>query len=206
MLGNFDRARDLIASAISLTADLGLEIARTGMRFQAAEIELLAGDPSAAERFARDATETLESIGNNGHYVTVAPILAEALVLLEREHEADEIVELVIRRAIDDDLDPQIGWRRIRAMVLARRDDLENAERVARESVKLALKTDFLDHQARSLICLADVLDRAGRPQECIAELENAAQVWERKGNVVRAAATRTRQTELNAARAEQHR
>jgi hypothetical protein len=176
------------------------------MRFQAAEIELLAGDPSAAERFARDATETLESIGNNGHYVTVAPILAEALVLLEREHEADEIVELVIRRAIDDDLDPQIGWRRIRAMVLARRDDLENAERVARESVKLTLKTDFLDQQARSRICLADVLDRAGRPQECIAELENAAQVWERKGNVVRAAATRTRQTELNAARAEQHR
>jgi tetratricopeptide (TPR) repeat protein len=200
MLGNFEHARALIASAISLTDELGLEVAGAGMRFEAAEVELLAGMPTPAEAFARSAVEILERIGNHGHYVTVAPILADALLLLDRDEEADEIVERVIGWAIVDDLDPQIAWRRVRARVLARRNDFENAERLARESIELAGKTDFLDLQARSIESLAEVLRRARRSQESLDALDQAAELYEQKGNIVATATTRALQDDLRAA------
>jgi C4-dicarboxylate-specific signal transduction histidine kinase len=45
-------------------------------------------------------------------------------------------------------------------------------------------KTDFLNTQGDTLADLAEVLALAGRPAEAAAVLEQAAEVFERKGNL----------------------
>lgn len=60
MRGRFDAARDLIAEAKTLAEELGLKtILAAGVARSAGEIELLAGDPEAAERELRPACEAL---------------------------------------------------------------------------------------------------------------------------------------------------
>jgi tetratricopeptide (TPR) repeat protein len=192
MQGRFDAARELIAGATALTEELGLEVAAAGVQFEAGEIELLAGRPNAAERFLRPAADALERMGNHGHFVTVAPVLADALIAQGRGDEAAPLIELVIQWAMADDLDPQIGWRRMQAKLLVDRGDFEIAERLTREAVELAAGTDFLELHARALADLAEVLRLTGRPQEALAELDRALRLHEQKGNLVAAAKTRT--------------
>jgi mannose/cellobiose epimerase-like protein (N-acyl-D-glucosamine 2-epimerase family) len=73
----------------------------------------------------------------------------------------------------------------------ARRGDLEEGERLAREAVALAEETDMLSAHAGALLALADVLALGGR--EARAELEEALALYERKGNLVMAERTRAR-------------
>ena len=97
------------------------------MRSECGEIELLAGRPAAAEAFIRAACEELETMGNHGHYVTVAVGLGDALLVQGRLDEADALIDRIADLAIDDDLDPQVGWRRLKGRLLAQRGDFEEA-------------------------------------------------------------------------------
>jgi Tetratricopeptide repeat len=81
----------------------------------------------------------------------------------------------------------QALWRSVRATVLARRGGLAEAERMARQAVALAERTDFLNHRAETLVVLADVLRRRDRPQLASAALADALALYERKGNLVAA-------------------
>ena len=49
------------------------------------------------------------------------------------------------------------------------------------------MTTDHLNTQADSLVDLAFVLEAAGSPGEASAALERAAEIYEAKGNTVRA-------------------
>jgi class 3 adenylate cyclase/tetratricopeptide (TPR) repeat protein len=199
MRGNFERARELIAGAAAIADELGLELRSASIRSDAADNELLAGNPAAAERLIRPAAESLFRMGDYGHYVTVGPVLADALVRLDRDDEATEIIDLVAERTIDDDLDAQIAWRRVRARLLARQHRYTEAEQIAREGIERANGTDFLDLQARAYQALADVLAAAGRPGEALVELRHACELFEHKGNVAAAANAQARETELQA-------
>ena len=195
--GNFELARELTALAVALMEDLGLETTSAGVQYEAAEMEILAGDPAAAERIIRPAAEGLLQIGDYGHYATFGPLHADALVLLDRDEEATEIIDLVAEKAIDDDLDAQIAWRRVRAKLLARRNDYTGAEQIAREGVERAKRTDFIDARARAHEALADVLTAAGRPEEALAEIHQAEDLYEQKGNIVGATNARARYSDL---------
>jgi hypothetical protein len=81
-------------------------------------------------------------------------------------------------------------WRQVRGQVLAQRGDLEEGERLAREAVALAEETDMLNAHADALSDLADVVSLAGRDPR--AELEQALELYERKGNLVMAERTRS--------------
>ncbi|MGH2995389.1 MAG: AAA family ATPase [Gaiellaceae bacterium] len=189
MRGRIDAARDLIAQAQSLAEELGLEtILAVWVLRSAGEIELLAGDPTAAESALRAACERLERAGDWGHFASVAPILADALYALGRGDDAKATIELATRWTLGDDLDAQIGLRRVRARLLAR-GDFEEAERLAREATELAARTDFLDAHAKALADLAEVLRLAGRPEESAAAVEEAIRLYEEKGNVAAARA-----------------
>ena len=84
-----------------------------------------------------------------------------------------------------EDADAQVHWRRVRAKVLARRGELDEAERLGREAVAIASATDVLELRAQALADLGEVLRLAGRPQESRAALEEAIRLYEEKGNVV---------------------
>jgi tetratricopeptide (TPR) repeat protein len=88
---------------------------------------------------------------------------------------------------VPEDVDAQVGWRRVRAKLLARRGDVEEAERLAREAMALAARTDYLDLRAHTSADLAEVLRLAGRPQASAAASEEAIRLYEQKGNIVAA-------------------
>ena len=148
MAGRFAEARALAAEAAPSVAELGLELAGANVSFEAGHVELYAGDPVAAERVMRPGLELLERIGNHGHWVTAAMLMADALLAQDRAEEAEALADQAEAWAMKEDLDPQIGRRRIKARVLALRGEYEEAERLAREAVELGADTDYLEDDA----------------------------------------------------------
>jgi tetratricopeptide (TPR) repeat protein len=191
MLGNFDLARRLGEEGLALAEELGLRVQAAGMRSELGDVELLAGRPAVAEVLISTACELLERMGNRGHYVTQAVGLGDALLAQDRLDDAAAVIERIEDWAIDDDMDPQVGWRRLKGRLLARRGEFEEAERVGREAVELAGRADYIDIQARTHFDLAEVLRLAGRRQDSSIELEHALRLYEQKGNVVGAANVR---------------
>jgi class 3 adenylate cyclase/tetratricopeptide (TPR) repeat protein len=201
MQGRFDTARDLIAQARALTRELGLELNLVSrIARPAAYVELLAGDAAAAERELRTACEELERIGELGYVASLAPMLADALYRQERYEEALALTERwsVERLAVPEDADAQIAGRSVRAKLLARLGDLEEAERLARDATERAARTDYLDLRAKSVAELAEVLRLAGRTEEAAAAVQDAIRLYEQKGNL--AAAARLASTSAHAA------
>jgi predicted ATPase/class 3 adenylate cyclase len=189
MQGCFDLSRELLARAKALAEELGLEIIlAAGVAQQAGYVELLAGDAAAAERVLRPACEVLERMGDWGHFATLAPKLADALVIQgSDDEEALRLTELAERSVTPGVADEDIGWRRVRAKLLARRGELGEAEHLAREATARAALTDLLVDHAHALADLAEVLRLGGRREESARVLEEAIHLHEQKGNVVAA-------------------
>jgi class 3 adenylate cyclase len=187
MQGRFDAARDLLARAKAMAEELGLEVMlAAGVAHQAGYVELLAGDAAAAERALRPACEALERMGDWGHLATIAPKLADVLFVQGGDDdEAMRLTELAERSATPGVADEDIGWRRVRAKLLARRGEVEEADRLAREATARAALTDLLDDRAQAVADLAEVLRLGGRPEESATALEEAIHLYEQKGNVV---------------------
>jgi tetratricopeptide (TPR) repeat protein len=199
MQGDFDAARALLAEAMALGEELGLRTTLAGMAYSSAEVELLAGDASAAEAFVRPACDELERIGDWGHYATMATALVEALVLQGRIAEAIRPAELASLHVIEDDMDAQVATRCNHVRLLLAAGDAVEAERVAREAVALAMETEFHDRRTDALAVLAYALRAQGRLEEAGDAIEKAIAVCEEKGNVARARNLRSELAELGA-------
>ncbi|MBA2257047.1 MAG: tetratricopeptide repeat protein [Thermoleophilaceae bacterium] len=188
MRGRFDVARDLISQARALAEEHGLSRGP-----HAGAIELLAGDAAAAERELRPPCEDLERVGELGFLASVAPVLVDAVLAQGRVEEALQLTERWTpeRLTVPEDADAQVGWRRVRAKVLASKGEFDEAERLGREAVRIAAETDYLDARAKAAADLAEVLRLAGRPKESAAALEEAIRLYDKKGNVVAAGTLR---------------
>jgi class 3 adenylate cyclase/tetratricopeptide (TPR) repeat protein len=195
MRGDFDQARELWAAADKLYEALHLSFRRAARSYIPASIETLAGDYDAAERELRWGYETLEQMGEKSLRITIAAFLAEALYKQGREDEAERVIEVIEELAAADDLVPQVLGRSVRAKILARRGELEDAEELGREVVRLAENTDFPELKASTALDLAEVLDAAGKSDAAQELVAGAKEIYERKGNVVAA-----QQTELRSA------
>lgn len=183
MTGRFDEARRDVAEARAIFRDLDLDLwlAAAGTIFLV-DVELLAGDPVAAERVLRSARGTLERMKVPSLISAEAALLARALYEQGRYAEAEEEEE-VARLAEETEPDYYTG-RGTRARLLARAGEMQEAERVAREGVAVAAR-----HSSRvradELMALADVLRMSGRPTDAAAPAEEALGLYEPKGNVV---------------------
>jgi class 3 adenylate cyclase/tetratricopeptide (TPR) repeat protein len=202
MLGNFDKARQLREQARTTWEDMGmrLELAGSGQNF--GWVELLAGDPAAAEREFRASYELSERMGETGYLSATAGYLAEALYAQGRYEEAFRYTEEGERAAAADDVLSQFLWRAVRAKVLARRGELESPEKLASEAVALADSTDYLDPRGFVHLALAEVLRLAGREIDATAEAQESLRLHEEKGNVVSAGRARALLAELHEASA----
>jgi class 3 adenylate cyclase/tetratricopeptide (TPR) repeat protein len=181
--GNLEEARQLLRSATAITVDLGESLTQATDCISLALIEVLDGDLAAAEDTLRDGYRQLEQMGGTGPRATVTAMLARVLLLRGRSEEAEESTRTCERIAAADQLDAQVKWRSIRAIVLARRGEPEEAERWAREAVYMADKTDQLDSRAEAHVDLAEVLRLGGRRGESARELERAVSLYREKGN-----------------------
>jgi class 3 adenylate cyclase/tetratricopeptide (TPR) repeat protein len=187
MRGRFDEARAAYSESVELNERLGLGLRRAIFSVSGAEIELLAGDPTAAERELHFAYDQLERMGETGVRAVVSALLAAALLAQDRETEAAQFADTAGSLAEPEDVAAQAFQRSTRARVSLRAGALEAAEELAREAVELAEPTDFLALQADSATALATVLQAAGRPSEAAPLLTRARELYERKGNVVAA-------------------
>jgi DNA-binding SARP family transcriptional activator/tetratricopeptide (TPR) repeat protein len=182
--GNFDLGRELVLGARAVFDDLGYaRLSASHCGAVAGEIALVAGDPVAAETVLRATCEVLREMHELSNFATRAADLAEALYAQGRYEEAEVWARTSATSAGDDDLTAQPAWRSVRAKVLARRGAFEEAERLSREAVRIAVGTDALNQRAKLQADLGEVLSLAGRPDEAASQLGEALQLYELKGN-----------------------
>lgn len=129
----------------------------------------------------------LERVGERYFFSSVTGLLAEVLALLGHDTEAMRCAEIAREVAKVDDFFAQVLWRRTMARVLARRDELAEAERLAREALEIASATDDLNTRGACALVLADVLRAAGRDAEAVDAIQRAIAEYQQKGNVVMA-------------------
>jgi class 3 adenylate cyclase/tetratricopeptide (TPR) repeat protein len=185
--GHFAEARELYSRSRATFEDLGLDVQLASLRLYAGIIELLAGDPVAAERELILGYQRFERMGERSRLSTEAAFLARAVYEQGRLDEAERYTSISETAASPDDVVSQVVWRQTRARVLADRGKLETAERLAREAVTLADKTDLLTLRGDALLALADILQKARHDSEAERFAEVALQLYEAKGDVVSA-------------------
>ena len=171
--------------------DLELTVAAAHASETYGIVELLAGDAVAAEREFRRGYEALEALGGEMNVSPLAALLAQALEAQERPVEALRMTEASEQAARPDDLFAHVQWRTARAKALARLGRFGEAERLAREGVRLAEQTDFLIVRADALADLAEVLRRAGRADAGVPVIDDALVLYEAKGSTAAAAHAR---------------
>jgi tetratricopeptide (TPR) repeat protein len=193
MQGDFATARDLYGNARAILEELGWKMMAALTSIDSGVVELLAGDPVAAERELRGDYDTLEAMGERNYISTTAAFLADALAVQDRDDEAIAFTEVSESIAAPDDVSSQSLWRLVRGRVLARRGDLDGAEALVREGLAIIRTSDEPDSQGNALVDLAEVLRLAGRDAEAEAGLREALGLFEAKGNLVSAGRARAK-------------
>jgi len=181
MSGDLDRARSLYRQARAMLEDLGAVVDGALTCLTSGRIELLAGDPAAAEQELRRDHELLVELGELYYRPLVTAMLAQAVCVQQRWEEADELATDAAELAGEDDVEPQALWRSVRAKVLAASGDFDPAVSLAREAVDLLGATDALFVQVEALLDLAEVLRLARRDAEARSALERARELCELK-------------------------
>jgi predicted ATPase/class 3 adenylate cyclase len=182
-LGRFEEARERIARAKALLQDVAATMWMAGPLAQfAGLVELWAGDAAAAEDELRWGYEQLAKIGEMAWLPTVVDILSEAVFAQGRYDEAEALTRASEQIAGTEDLYSQVLRKIVRARVLGRRGQLEEAHRLARESVAIAEATDFLQLRARAFLALGEILRVAGKGREARTAIDEAIRLFDQKG------------------------
>ena len=186
--GEFARARELLRARAAIIEGLGDTLAGAGRgALTAAHVELLAGDPVAAEQVLREARAELERIGARGPQASVTALLAYALLEQGRYQAADGTARACADLAAHGGTGAQVRWRAVRARVLAARGPGEagGAERLAREAVRLGERSEEPEPLAEALLALAEVPTLSA--EEAAAARARALTLYQRKGNTIAA-------------------
>jgi len=192
MRGRFDDAREHYRVSQRAFDELGFSFKLASFRMYSGWAELIAADPTAAERELRIGYEGLQRMGERSVLSTMAAFFARALFALGRHDEAQRMIEVSAEAASADDPITQAMWRGTGARVVAVSGQSDSeAEQLAREAVELAFQTDCVNMQGDALVDLAETLRLLGRAGEAPESLEQAVDLYEKKGNVVSAAAAR---------------
>jgi tetratricopeptide (TPR) repeat protein len=188
MQGDFEDARRLYRRSHELMAELGRNMTVAASSQESSRIELLAGDPAAAESELRRDYATLETVGERYIRSTIAGQLGHVLIELGRDDEADTFVALAADLAGADDLFSQVVWRTARARLLARAGRFDEGVATGLESVAMASHGAYIEQEADARLHLAEILALAGRPEDAHQALGEAAALYERKGDLTMAA------------------
>ena len=185
MHGELDEARELVAAARDMFADLGQMYWLATTAESSGIVELLAGDLAAAERELRKGVELLDGMGERAYLSTMSTVLADVLERAGDDAEAERFARISEQASDPDDIDSQARWRAVQARLLAKRGRLQAAEALAREAWRLAEPVDVLGLQADCQLALGAVLRAAGRGAEAQAAFARALDLLDRKGNLV---------------------
>jgi tetratricopeptide (TPR) repeat protein len=197
MRGGIEKALDLLNTSSDFFLEAGLDVVEAAGRMADARIEWYAGNLELAQERARVGLEELTRLGDHTYAGTMALYLA---IYLEEQGSIEE-AEAALRRARQltnrAEISDAVGLDAVEARLLARRGELADAERRARNARRAADSTDLHEARLRAASSLAFVLELAGRTSEAYEQLEYALSVAEAKGDIVSAGRIRTRMDEL---------
>jgi tetratricopeptide (TPR) repeat protein len=179
VLGDRDRAEAAHDEATSLADELGIrpsEFRRAYMRF-------VLDDLTAAIQLARQESANLERVGETGRRSTIVGLEAWILALIGDDAEAARAAEESRRLGAADDAVTQILWRSAMGVVLARRGETIEADRVTTELVDIADGTDSMD-AGTAWLARGWVLSMAGRREESAEAARRARELFAAKGFV----------------------
>ncbi|MEB3067809.1 BTAD domain-containing putative transcriptional regulator [[Mycobacterium] vasticus] len=179
--GRTEAARRMIDSARRTINELGLRHALLEVGQFAGMVELVADDPGAAEPHLRKAYHGFRRMGLDADTAETAAMLGRACLALDRDAEAAELCSESERLA-GHALKASISWRTLRALLLARRGEHDEARRMAQSAVGLAERTDLLVDHGDACLALATVLNAAGDTAGARAAAEQSLGLYERKG------------------------
>ena len=124
-------------------------------------VELVVDDPAAAEPHLRQAYNGFRRMGLDADTAETAALLGRACLALDRDAEADELCTESERLA-GHALKASIAWRTLRAQLLSRGGDHDEARRVAEAAVAWPSAPTLLVDHGDACLALATVLGAAG--------------------------------------------
>jgi len=195
--GRFDDARELVALAVTDCEALGMGIRAAVFTDILVETEFSAGDPAAALRALLRADEILAEQGERSNRSTFQAYLAEAYELVGDGAAASAAIATAEELSAPDDIVNFAITYAVRARLALSGGDDEAAERWARSAVEHAERTEFVWDRARARLTLAQVLSALERKEEAAAELRQAVELYERKGDRPRAEQARSLLAEI---------
>ena len=187
MRGDFERARLLYRRSRASLEELGCLLLAALTSLASSAIEVLAGDLAAAESELRTDYRRLEEMGERNYISTTAGLLADVLYQQGRYSESAEFAGVCEHLASPDDVASQFHWRCVRGKLRARQGAIGAADSLLSAAMALIETADQLDLQGNGLLDFAEVQELASAPADAASLSEKAAQLFERKGNVVSA-------------------
>jgi class 3 adenylate cyclase/tetratricopeptide (TPR) repeat protein len=181
--GDLDRARRLMVESEAFADRVGSYLWFAACWEFGGHIEMMAGDPAAAELSYRKEYELHQRLGGEGHASTAAGYLALALCRRGRFDEAEELATIARTIGAEDDLATQASARSAQALVRSARGEHDEARRLAREAVDLYAGAQSPWFHGNSLMVLAEVSRAARLPEEAAEAARGALAAFERKGN-----------------------
>jgi tetratricopeptide (TPR) repeat protein len=197
MRGQFDRARELCQESRSSLEELGWKVQAAVTSQSSGPIELLAGDPAAAEVELLLDFAALDAMGEKYYLSTTAAFLAEALYQQDRLEDAAGYCAICRELASPDDISSQFLWRSIQGKILARTGDLENAQSLGKEAVALIDPLEDPDAAASTLLDLAEIYELGGRLDDAQDAARQAAALLDAKQDIVSRDRARKRLADL---------
>ncbi|WP_231972758.1 BTAD domain-containing putative transcriptional regulator [Mycobacterium sp. E3305] len=179
--GRAAAARRMIDSARRTVTELGLRHALVEVEQFAGIVELVVDEPAAAEAYLRKAYNGFRRMGLDADTAETAALLGRTCLALDRDAEANELCAESERLA-GHALKASIAWRTLRARLLSRGGDHDEARRLAQEAVALAERTDALVDHGDACLALATALGAAGDVAGARAAAQRAVELYERKG------------------------
>ena len=176
--GRFTEARRAIARCRALYAEIGASLVWASYAATSGSIELLAGDPGAAEGVLREAYEALRATEEVTYRSTMAVWLAESLYEQGRYDEAEQLADEAETTMHADDWFDQVYLRTIRAKLRARRGEIDGAVRLVEDANRITpAHNAYL--RGKVLLTKGCVLLLAAKHAEAGAVLGEALQLFE---------------------------
>jgi len=199
MQGHFDCGRQMIAQGRELMESLGHTNPLVATMCWRGELELLAGDPVAAEAVLIEARHHAAVSGSLETGAIIAALLARAQLWQGRDTDAEELADVARAGAPPDSRPAQARWRALLAAVHAARGQAGDAVALAAYADRLLRPTDLLPLRADVLVDLASALAARGDTAKATQAAQHALALHTKKGNTVAAQRTRDASAALSA-------
>jgi tetratricopeptide (TPR) repeat protein len=197
--GFVEEGRELLERGRETFRQAGLHVSAGGWAMSHSEIEWRAGDFEAQERVLREGVETLDRLGDQFFFSTVALRLADCLLQTRAPDntEVAGISRVARERTLEADLVNFVYLDGIEARRLAYAGSTKSGIQLARSAAATADETDNFDVRSHAWYAFAETLLLAEELGEAGRAAARSVEIRAAKGDVAGAAALERRYAEL---------